>query len=512
MGATKRKASSPAAKPDPAAQDGGGGGDAAAPTRHRVESTVNERRIRPLNSASPPPPNTAAPVLYWMSRDQRLADNWALLAAAQAAAASGAPLGVAFNLVPAFLGAGARQFGFMLRGLAELHAALDGTGIAFFLVRGDPGDTIPALAQRVGAGRVFTDYSPLRLSRAWKAAVAAKLNVPFYEVDAHNVVPVWAASDKKEVGARTLRPKIHRALPEFLTEFPALPTLIPWGKGKGGEPAPDPIDWPAVIDEATAAGAAVPEVTWLPPGEAAGRARMDAFLGGPALARYDAQRNDPGAGALSNLSPYLHFGQLGGQRLALATLAAKPRARAAADALFEESVVRRELSDNYCHYEPNYDSLDGAAGWARETLEVHAADAREFTYTRAQFEAASTHDDLWNAAQRELTVLGKMHGFMRMYWAKKILEWSPTPAEALATAIHLNDTYELDGRDPSGYVGCMWSICGVHDMGWTERRVFGKIRFMNYAGCKRKFNIQRYIDAVDAACAREEAARQRAGG
>ena len=220
----------------------------------------------------------------------------------------------------------------------------------------------------------------------------------------------------------------------------------------------------------------MPEVTWLAPGEGAARARMTSFLAGPALARYDAQRNDPGAGALSNLSPYLHFGQLGGQRLALATLAAKPRARGAADALFEESVVRRELSDNYCHYEPNYDSLDGAAAWARETLEVHSGDPREFTYTRAQFEAAQTHDDLWNAAQKELTVLGKMHGFMRMYWAKKILEWSATPAEALATAIYLNDKYELDGRDPSGYVGCMWSIAGVHDMGWTERKVFGKVR------------------------------------
>lgn len=507
--AAKRKAPD-TVKPDPDAVKADPGADDAPATR-RVETPVNERRIRSLNTAPPPPAGSAAPVLYWMSRDQRLADNWALLAAAQAAAASNAPLGIAFNLVPAFLGAGARQFGFMLRGLAELQGALQGTGIAFFLLRGDPGDTVPTLAARVGAGRVFTDYSPLRLSRAWKATVARKLTAPFYEVDAHNIVPVWAASDKKEVGARTLRPKIHRALPEFLTEFPPLPSLTPWGKA-GGLSAPDPIDWDAVIGEATAAGAHIPEVTWLPPGEAAARARMTAFLAGPTLRCYDTHRNDPGAGALSNLSPYLHFGQLSGQRLALATLAAKPRARTAADALFEESVVRRELSDNYCHYEPNYDSLDGAAGWARETLEVHASDPREFTYTRAQFEAGTTHDDLWNAAQRELTVLGKMHGFMRMYWAKKILEWSPDPASALATAIHLNDTYELDGRDPSGYVGCMWSICGVHDMGWTERQVFGKIRFMNYNGCKRKFNIQGYIAAVEAACAREEAARRERGG
>jgi len=268
------------------------------------------------------------------------------------------------------------------------------------------------------------------------------------------------------------------------------------------------IDWDAVIAEATAAGAAVPEVTWIQPGPAAALAHMTSFLRPDSLRRYATRRNDPTAGALSGLSPWLHFGQLSGQRLALAAYAARVGScRAAADGLIEESVVRRELSDNFCHYEPHYDTLDGAAGWARETLEVHSADPREHTYTRAQLEAGATHDDLWNAAQKEMVVLGKMHGFMRMYWAKKILvglfafpflllfslvspgftlkvtllppstpqEWSPTPADALATAIHLNDTYELDGRDPSGYVGCMWSIAGVHDMGWAERAVFGKV-------------------------------------
>jgi len=159
----------------------------------------------------------------------------------------------------------------------------------------------------------------------------------------------------------------------------------------------------------------------------------------------------------------------------------------------EEMVVRRELADNFCHYNEQYDSLAGAAQWAQDSLAKHAGDPREYVYTQAQLENAETHDDLWNAAQLQMVEVGKMHGFLRMYWAKKILEWTESPEEALRIAIYLNDRYELDGRDPNGYVGCMWSIAGVHDMGWTERQVFGKIRFMNYDGCKRKFDLPGFV-------------------
>ena len=449
----------------------------------------------------------------------------------------------------------------MLRGLRAVAADLKAAGIPFFLLRGDPGETVPALAASTAAGLVVADVSPLRLSRTWRAAVAAGLaggGMPLAEVDAHNVVPVWGpATDKKEIGARTLRPRLHRVLPDFLTEFPALPAAAAWTG-----PPPPPIDWDAVIGEATAAGAAVPEVAWCVPGEAAARAALAAFATRDRLKAY-LKRNDPNVGeclfiesvaaglskkrerelpthpppaltppppifvfssfptdGLSNLSPYLHFGQLAPQRAALAVDAVRALNREAADSFLEEAVVRRELSDNFCWHEPSYDSLDGAAAWARESLELHAADPREHTYTRAQLEAGATHDDLWNAAQAELVSLGKMHGFMRMYWAKKILEWTPGdagldgngPAYALATAIYLNDRYELDGRDPNGYVGCMWAIAGTHDMGWAERAVFGKIRYMNYAGCKRKFDVGGYVAKVRRAVAAEAARRGGGGG
>ena len=213
---------------------------------------------------------------------------------------------------------------------------------------------------------------------------------------------------------------------------------------------------------------------------------------------YADKRNDPCVqGARSGLSPYLHYGHLAPQRAALEAAKKKSQFKEAVESFLEELVVRRELSDNFCHYEPNYDSLQCAAVWAQESLEKHRADKREYLYSDEQFEKGKTHDDLWNAAQLELVELGKMHGFLRMYWAKKILEWTSSASEAIRVGILLNDKYSLDGRDPSGYVGIMWSMCGIHDMGWTERDVFGKIRYMNYAGCKRKFKIQDYIASVN---------------
>jgi len=163
------------------------------------------------------------------------------------------------------------------------------------------------------------------------------------------------------------------------------------------------------------------------------------------------------------------------------------------EAFLEELIIRRELSDNYCFYNPGYDRVDGFPGWARETLDRHRGDPRDALYALEQFERGETHDNLWNAAQLEMVRTGKMHGYLRMYWAKKILEWTESPEEALETAIILNDRYELDGRDPNGYTGIAWSIGGVHDRAWGERKVFGKIRYMSYNGCKSKFNVEAYI-------------------
>eukprot|EP00199_Chlamydomonas_sp_CCMP681_P000338 CAMPEP_0119109788 /NCGR_PEP_ID=MMETSP1180-20130426/23390_1 /TAXON_ID=3052 ORGANISM="Chlamydomonas cf sp, Strain CCMP681" /NCGR_SAMPLE_ID=MMETSP1180 /ASSEMBLY_ACC=CAM_ASM_000741 /LENGTH=574 /DNA_ID=CAMNT_0007095753 /DNA_START=105 /DNA_END=1829 /DNA_ORIENTATION=- len=466
---------------------------------------VNPKRMRVLKAGTI---TAGSPVVYWMSRDQRVEDNWALLYALEQAAKSHAPVAVVFNLVPAFLGAGARHWGFMLRGLRELAATCATKDIAFFMLKGDPAETLPKLMADTKAGLLVTDYSPLRIGKTWRKQVADKLSAPMHEVDAHNIVPCWEASDKRETAARTIRPKVHKALPEFLREFPATPSSPAAWAGVAGLLQPEPPAWDALLEEVLSRGAAVPEVTWLKPGEAAARAGLDGpggFLNPDRLKRYADKRNDPNVQALSNLSPYLHYGQLGAQRAALEGAKHRSKFKDAVEGFLEELVVRRELADNFCEFVPDYDNISCGAQWAKDSLDVHRSDKRDFLYTRQQWEEGRTHDELWNAAQHEMVHLGKMHGFMRMYWAKKILEWSASPEEAIEVAIYLNDKYELDGRDPGGYVGVMWSMVGIHDMGWTERAVFGKIRYMNYAGCKRKFDIPAYVSYVNRSVLEEQA-------
>jgi deoxyribodipyrimidine photo-lyase len=306
-------------------------------------------------------------------------------------------------------------------------------------------------------------------------------------------VPVWLASDHQEIAARTLRPKIKRLMAEYLDEAKPLQK--------------HPYDWPGTvkaIDElkehidATLAG--VPsngsDISRFEPGEKAAQKAVKTFVS-QRLEGYATQRNDPSDDGQSELNPYLHYGQLSSATVVRAVMEAtgsQSKNQADADAFIEEITVRKELSDNFCFYSQDYDKLRGAPEWAQRTLDKHKDDAREFTYSRQQFEAAETHDEAWNAAQRQLVRTGKMHGYMRMYWAKKILEWSATPQGALQTLLYLNDFYHIDGGDPNGYVGILWSIAGLHDRPWQERPVYGTVRSMVYNGLKRKFDIQAYID------------------
>ncbi|MFA6449487.1 MAG: deoxyribodipyrimidine photo-lyase [bacterium] len=423
-------------------------------------------------------------VLYWMSRDKRIRDNWALLYAAELARESG-PLCVAFCLDGEFPGPSLRQYAFMLKGLAETERGLRAAGIPFYLLRGDPAEAIPAFAAKNKLGVVVTDFNPLRDKRELKNTVAFKLTIPLYEVDAHNIVPCFMASRKQEYGAYTIRPKIRKLLPEFLAGFPALKL-----KSANPAPLPAPVDWEKTL-KSLKCDSPVPEAGWIKPGENAGLKALRGFVDNR-LSAYDSARNDPNLNGQSGLSPYLRFGQLSAQRVAL-EVARASAPKAAREALLEELIVRRELSDNFCYYNPRYDSVGGFPAWARRTLDEHRTDKREYIYSTDQFEQALTLDPLWNAAQSEMAATGKMHGYMRMYWAKKILEWSASPEEAMSAAIYLNDKYELDGRDPNGYAGVAWSIGGVHDRAWGERPVFGKIRYMNFNGCKSKFNVAEYI-------------------
>lgn len=442
-------------------------------------SPVNPKRVRTLA----PGASRQGPVIYWMSREQRARDNWGLLHAFELAQGAGQPVVAAFCLAPGFLGATMRHYHFMFAGLKETSDDLAALGIPFTLLMGEPGVEIARLAQEIGAGAVVCDFDPLRVKKQWQHHAGQALEIPLIQVDGHNVVPAWVASDKQEYAARTIRPKLHKRMSEFLEDFPATP------KQETAITLPAP-DWDKAL-AFVSPDPAVPPVKGFTPGPKAAGSALDAWVHG-GMRGYDAGRNDPNADKQSNLSPYFHFGQLAPQRAAWEAARSKAP-NEDAEAFLEELVVRRELSDNFCHYNPHYDSLRGIADWANKTLDEHRGDTRKHVYSHERFEAAKTHSDLWNACQMEMVKSGKMHGYMRMYWAKKILEWSESPEEALDIAIRLNDRFELDGRDPNGYVGCMWSIGGVHDRAWTERPVLGKIRYMNERGCRRKFDVDAYI-------------------
>ncbi|KAI4327069.1 hypothetical protein L6164_019570 [Bauhinia variegata] len=461
--------------------------------------SVQSGRIRTLKQGSPQLDGVGGPVVYWMFRDQRMKDNWALIHALRQANKANVPVAVVFNLFDQFLGAKARHLGFMLRGLRQFSQEIEqALQIPFFLFRGEAEENVPNFIRECGASLLVTDFSPLRQVRKCKEEICKRVNdsVTIHEVDAHNIVPLWVTSDKLEYSARTIRGKINKRLSEYLIDFPSIePPSRKWDTKN------ELIDWDSLIADVLRRGADVPEIHWCEPGE---NAAMQVLMGSEngfltkRLKTYTGDRNDPAKpSALSGLSPYLHFGQISAQRCALEARKLRHSCPQAVDTFLEELIVRRELADNFCFYQPHYDSLQGAWEWARKTLLDHAKDKREHIYSRDQLEKAQTTDHLWNASQLEMVYHGKMHGFMRMYWAKKILEWTRAPEEALETSIYLNDKYEIDGRDPNGYVGCMWSICGVHDQGWRERPIFGKIRYMNFEGCKRKFDVDKYIVYVN---------------
>ena len=439
------------------------------------------RRSKKLNAIN----YSGGNVVYWMQRDRRFHNNWALIHAQNIAIKYKVPLTVFYSLNGNFANANPRQYGFLLRGLSETIEVFKKHNIPFHLRRGDVLTSLHNYISSSNTGYLITDFSPLKVYKKRLNKIIEDIEIPVDMVDAHNIVPAWIASDKQEFAAHTIRRKIHILLDSFLHSFPKV-ISHPFNVNIEHETIdPDAILRELQIDNS------VQEVNWINPGENEGKRSLKTYL----YERMDVtgeSRNDPNKDSLSNLSPYIHFGQLSAQEIALQVIATEDSV--GKDTFLEQLIVRRELSDNFCYYNDDYDSFNGFHSWAQKTLNEHREDQREYLYSSSEFENANTHDKLWNAAQHQMIVSGKMHGFMRMYWAKKILEWSEDPEAALQIAIDLNDKYELDGRDPNGYTGIAWSIGGIHDRPWFERPVFGKVRYMNYNGCKRKFDVNKYIN------------------
>ncbi|MBU1042133.1 MAG: deoxyribodipyrimidine photo-lyase [Proteobacteria bacterium] len=450
---------------------------------------MHKARARLIHNRAQQP----GPVVYWMHREFRARDNWSLAHAAELAAERGQPLCVAVCLARGFGLAAPAHFAFLVHGLRETAQELAALGIPLALLRGEPGQEVPELVRGLRAGLLVTDVDPTRIKRGWLAQALPRLDIPVVEVDARNCVPARAASDKREYMARTLRPKIHRLLPEYLDEFPPLPA--PLSAPLSDRPRPGTPAWSAPLPrpdwDALSAEFGQPPASF-PPGEAAARARLDVFLR-QGLPRYADARNTPVDPAASLLSPYLHFGQLSAQRVALVVLKAKDVPPEAREAFLEQLIVRRELAENFCLHTPDYDTPDAFPAWAAATLDKHQADTRPHLAGEAELEAGDSPDPLWNAAQRQLLATGHMHGYLRMYWAKQVLLWSPDAATALARCLRLNDSLSLDGRDVNGYAGIAWSIGGVHDRPWPERPVFGTVRSMTLSGARRKFDVAAFV-------------------
>ncbi|MDC7225482.1 MAG: deoxyribodipyrimidine photo-lyase, partial [Spirochaetales bacterium] len=396
---------------------------------------------------------------------------------------------IVFAFSHGFPACSSRGFDFIIAGLRETEVHAEALGIKFSVLTGPCAHTSVAdYAHAINAAAVVCDFNPMREGLEENLKLANALSKRVVEVDSRNIAPCRFISDKQEYGAFTIRKKIEKVLPLFLTPIPPVRDFLK--STRTVDTGIKPVDWDKIIKEYRPSNGSS-AVEGFVSGSRRGLEILDEFIS-ERLFSYADSRNDPNLNAQSGLSPYLHFGQISAQSAALAA------ARSFGDAplkggFLDEIIVRRELSDNYCLYNKDYDSFSGFPAWAKQSLEIHRYDRREFIYSLNQFENAETHDELWNAAQRQLLRQGSMHGYMRMYWAKKILEWSPDAESAMRTAVILNDRWSLDGHDTNGYAGCAWAIGGLHDRAWSERSVYGKVRYMNERGCRRKFDVDQYI-------------------
>lgn len=421
-------------------------------------------------------------VLYWMQRAQRASDNPALDLAIRAGNLLGKPVVAALALVP-FPRANLRHYQFLAQGLPEIAEELAARGIGFVLRR-DGERPIEALATELEPCMVVGDENPLREPEAWRRRVARELRVAFYTVDADVVVPTRLIG-REHWAAHTIRPRIHEHLDGLLVKPREPRAHVRWTRH-----AIATLDPMADLLAGLSIDRSIFPVA-MRGGPRAARARLRAFLR-DGLDGYASRRNHPELDGTSRLSPYLHFGHIGPRAIALAVQSAHAPERDRA-AFLEELIVRRELAIDFVRYNARYDELAGCERWARTTLSHHARDPRQVISAR-RLHAGESPDPLWNAAQRQMVEEGWMHGYMRMYWAKRLLEWTRSPDEAFALVIEMNDAYELDGRDPNGYAGIAWAIGGKHDRAWKERPVFGKVRFMSFASTSKKFDARAYVD------------------
>jgi deoxyribodipyrimidine photo-lyase len=441
-----------------------------------------ESRIRKVNSLDVRPGGQY--VLYWLRYNRRAESNHALQFAAEMANRLELPLLAFESLDSQDPYANARRHTFLLEGASGTASSLRKLGIGYrFHLKRRKGPTQALHPVFREAAAVVTDDYPEALS-----GPMPEFDIQAFAVDSSCVVPA-SSIEQRAYAAYSLRPKIHRLLPRYLKPVDHVRVRRRFAEADN---APEDI---AELVKSCQIDHSVRPSTLFRGGRKEAERYLHRFLS-DRLRRYAAEKNEPSAHATSDLSPYLHAGYISALEVALAVREHAREHKIMADEFLEELLVRRELAFNFVRYAKRVDSLDELPDWARATLDRHRNDPRDPLYTREQFETAATCDDLWNATQKELLLRGKIHGYYRMYWGKKIEEWSATPEEALATMIHLHDRYALDGQDPNTYGNILWCL-GLHDRPWGERPVFGTIRWMSRAGMDRKTDVQAYLREIE---------------
>ncbi|ABF43497.1 Deoxyribodipyrimidine photo-lyase type II [Candidatus Koribacter versatilis Ellin345] len=435
--------------------------------------------------------------MYWMQRAQRAFDNPALDVAVQAANALKLPCVIFFAPVPFYPHANLRHYAFLQQGIPDIAEMAEERDIGFVLRR-FPEHSLIKFCDEVKAALVIGDENPMRELREWREIAAKKLRVPLWTVDADVIVPSKLLG-KEQYAARIIRPRLKAHFKELLVPCENPRAHVKWHAARGLQQ----LDWRGTEDitEGWEIDRSVKPVDSFHGGTREALRLLDEFVK-HGLTRYPERHNQADENGTARLSPYLHFGHIGPHTVALAVEKSKVP-REAKDDFLDQVITWRELAINMVHFNPLYDTLECGENWAHKTLGEHAKDPRPIQYTPKQLEAAETYDDLWNAAQLQMVHAGWMHNYMRMYWAKKILEWSKSPQVAYNTAVYLNDKYFLDGRDPNGYAGIAWAIVGKFDRPWFPRPIFGTIRYMARSGAEKKFDAEKYIAQMYALAGRE---------
>ena len=431
------------------------------------------------------PTSSGSYVVYWMQSAVRTRYNHALEYAIEQSNELKKPLYVVFALHPEYKEFNPRIEQFFKEGISDVYQALKERGISFTLFSEEPVNSIVKAAD--DAILLVMDQGWTRLQRIWRSQIISSVSCHVAVIETNLIVPVNVASQKEEWSAGTFRPKLSRIIKRFLVPVSGrrINTLSPPPEIFSGK---DIIkNYSETSDSDSQSGISI-----IKGGQNAAVSHLGSFLSDN-IDRYELMRNDPSALGTSRLSAYLHFGQISPLEVTLQVLDKKSPG---GSAFLEQLIVRRELSHNFVGYNNRYDSFEGLPDWAKNTLGKHSKDNREYIYDIGQFERAETHNRIWNAIQTELVRTGYIHGYLRMYWGKKILEWSRSPEEGYNIALTLNDRYQLDGRDPNGYAGIAWCF-GKHDRPWKEREIFGTIRYMNESGLRRKFKVDGWCERVE---------------